>query len=337
MSEPLPPQLDINPPLLNSANPWATTLEQLRELYACASTGAVTTRTSLVGGFDHQEAVHRYAFFDPSTHANLKDSGTTNSNDGAIAASLNTLGYSPITLGTYLEFIKTIAQEFPESRKPFIISVTGTPDEVAQCYASICAAGRNLSLPLAMEINLSCPNIPNAPPPAYDGAALARYLETVSPGAAPPEVAIGIKTPPYTHAGDFKTLVSALAASSGGSPARKVISFVTATNTLGSCLVLEPAGDGGFAPRLPGAGIGGMAGPPLHPLALGNVATIGKLLAANESTRHIRIIGVGGVGDADGYKRMRSVGAHAVAIGTALGQKGVQIFGEIEKGLSGNW
>lgn len=80
-----------------------------------------------------------------------------------------------------------------------------------------------------------------------------------------------------------------------------------------------------------------MAGPPLHPLALGNVATIRKMLDEVDSAKHIRIIGVGGVGDAEGYKRMKSVGAYAVAVGTALGIGGVEVFSDIEKGLSGAW
>jgi hypothetical protein len=30
----LPPKLQIHPPLINSASPWATTLDDLRRLYA---------------------------------------------------------------------------------------------------------------------------------------------------------------------------------------------------------------------------------------------------------------------------------------------------------------
>jgi hypothetical protein len=43
--------LKIDPPLLNSACPWATTFEDIRDLYECPFTGAVTTRTSLVSNF----------------------------------------------------------------------------------------------------------------------------------------------------------------------------------------------------------------------------------------------------------------------------------------------
>ena len=39
-------------------------------------------------------------------------------------ASLNSYGYSPYPLATYLEWIRTIIQNDPTSSKPFIISIT---------------------------------------------------------------------------------------------------------------------------------------------------------------------------------------------------------------------
>jgi dihydroorotate dehydrogenase (fumarate) len=45
--------------------------------------------------------------------------------------------------------------------------------------------------------------------------------------------------------------------------------------------------------------------------------------------KSIQIIGVGGVSDSVGMQRMRSVGATAVAIATALGREGVDVFEKI--------
>lgn len=363
----LPPPLEIYPPLINSANPWATTLDDLRRLYACPSTGAVTTRTSLLRGFNHSPGKHQYTFFDASTH---KASPNPDPNlASTYNASLNSFGYSPLPLETYLAFIKTISDEqqsqqhqaHTKSRKKgFIISVTGSPDEIAGCYSLIASAAQDSELPLAMEINLSCPNIPGSPPPAYSRVALTEYLEQLQhmiadddPATAPavPSIPVGLKTPPYTHASEYEGLVAALDDAAGGGVCP--ISFITATNTLGSCLVfagsesgLGPGnGEGGregqSEPRcfaLPGTGMGGLAGAPLHPLALGNVCTLRRMLdERGEKLRHIRIIGVGGVLDAEGYRRMRAVGAYAVGVGTGLGLKGVGIFGEIERGLGGTW
>ncbi|KAK3903845.1 hypothetical protein C8A05DRAFT_14228 [Staphylotrichum tortipilum] len=293
---PPPPPLDINPPLINTACPWATTLSDLRLLYACPSTGAVTTRTSLLDGFPHDDALHQFAFFHPSP--------TTNSNP---TASLNTLGYSPLSLSTYLSFIKTISDSLPApSGKGFIVSVTGTPDDIAACYSLILAAAREVQFPLAMEINLSCPNIPDRPPPAYSQASLAEYLDSVKRAVeegGDVRIPVGVKTPPYTYATQFMGLVDALEEAAGGEGGVCPISFITATNTLGSCLLFNSSqgGSGHNTPALPGQGIGGMAGAPLHPLALGNVATIRRLLdEKGEGLGHVRVIGGGGEGGGGG-------------------------------------
>lgn len=339
-----PPLLDIQPPLLNSACPWATTLEELRALYSCGSTGAVTTRTTLINGFAHDPNKHQYRFFNVGGHDTVRDGVTANSSGDA---SLNSLGYSPIPLEEYLEFIRTISDEQPSTSarsKYFIISVTGTPEEVAECYKLVASAATSIQAPLAVELNLSCPNIPGAPPPAYSGPALAKYLVAVSgqiaSNAESLRLPFGIKTPPYTHATEYKTLIDTLLDSAADGGGVAPLSFITATNTLGSCLVLDSNDEAPVAPvpSLPGAGIGGMAGAPLHPLALGNVATLRRMLDEHQGQLgHVRIVGVGGVLGDSGYSRMRAAGASAVALATGLGLKGVGIFGEIETGLGGNW
>jgi hypothetical protein len=43
--------IDISPPLLNSSCAWSSDLCQLRELYMSTYTGAITTRTATVDGF----------------------------------------------------------------------------------------------------------------------------------------------------------------------------------------------------------------------------------------------------------------------------------------------
>ncbi|KAK3196331.1 dihydroorotate dehydrogenase [Lecanicillium sp. MT-2017a] len=335
----LPRKLSFNPLLLNSACPWATTEENLRAILESPSTGAVTTRTAVAAesGFDHLADKHRYTFFDvasgkphssgtadgPVPTATWTESSAAAAADKSATASLNTLGYSPLSLAQYLDTLARLSDQLPNVSKTAIVSVTGTPEEVAACYEMITTA-RGIRFPLAMEINLSCPNIPSAPPPAYDSASLAAYLAILPPS---PQIAVGVKTPPYTHEGQFQALASALAT------ARDRISFVTATNTLGSCLVMQ--GDSG-EPVLPGSGVGGMAGPPLHPLALGNVASLRRVLDG-VGLEHVDIIGVGGVSDAAGYKRMRAAGAAMVAVGTALGRYGVGVFDGINSGLDGKW
>lgn len=345
----MPPKLAFHPPLLNTASPWATSEAHLRALLLSPSTGAVTTRTSLLAGFPHARDRHRYAFFDPATgipspgtfsgppeDSNANDQPSSSTSKQQPLATLNTLGYSPLPLSEYLSIIFSLASSVSTSSsasspKTFIISVTGAPSEIASCHALISSFASSCPFPLAIEINLSCPNIPNLPPPAYSSSSLTSYLDVLP---AETLIPVGMKIPPYTHAGQFDALVSSLLGDEGSAvvPASK-LSFLTATNTLGSCLLLDDGQDA----HLPGDGIGGMAGPPLHPLALGNVATLRRRCDADPRLAHLDIIGVGGVYDGEGYKRMRRVGAFAVGIATALGRQGVEVFASIERDIHSSW
>lgn len=340
-------RLDFDPPLLNSANPWATTKEDLEALYNCLHTGAITTRTALANGFEHDDATHQYCFFEPKSHTIRGHSSEahpphhgTNPSDPFL--SLNNLGYSPLSVHDYLKVITELLLSLRlEHRptKPIIISVAGSPAEVLDHYRSISHLQFNLnqshqiSARFLMEINLSCPNIAGKPPPAYSKDEILKYLLALvdaDPGGCG-VLEVGIKTPPYTYQTQFDELISALLESG---MSRCPISFITATNTLGSSLVLS----GSLTPALmssTGTGIGGLAGSALHPLALGNVATIRRMLDAHELLQHIEIIGVGGVSDAAGYERMRTVGAAAVGVGTSLGIEGVAVFERIWEKVDG--
>ena len=355
--------LTISPPLLNSANPWCTTLDQLQELYDSPYTGAVTSRTSLLNGFPHDSSIHQFAFYNPTT-SSASEPNKDRAGNEETTGSLNTLGYSPIPLKEYLGFVKTISDGLggmPEGKhyKPFVISVTGSVDEVVECYKLITSQQSTVRMVLSMEVNLSCPNIPGKPPPAYDSASLLAYLsalkleigrqleplEASHPHEGHIHVPIGIKTPPYTYHDQFQSLVEALLSSAKAQPTHLPcpISFITATNTLGSSLLLAPQVESSPGPpysvfhhtlnSASGTGIGGLAGAPLHPLALGNVYTIKGMLFQHKELEQIQIIGVGGVEDIDGYNRMRAVGAAAVAVGTALGRRGVRVFEQIGKAL----
>ena len=149
------PKLYIDPPLLNSASPWATSYEDLKALYDCEYTGAVTTRTCLLEGFEHDEGVHQYCFFESGGAA--AEEGRIEGDGGK--TSLNTLGYSPVRFGSYLgEVLPRVVGQ--GNSKPVIISVTGSARDVEVMYREIgrVREGKKGWL-LAMEINLSCPNI----------------------------------------------------------------------------------------------------------------------------------------------------------------------------------
>ncbi len=332
--------LHINPPLLNTPCPWAKTLDQLRELYHCKSTGAVTTRTSMIDGFPDDPAVNQFVFFNPSDHSpsipNLSESTPDQT------ATLNTIGFSPFTLDEYLSFIQTISDELPADfqLKPFIVSVTGTPEEMGKAYEKITAFQPKVKMDLAMEINLSCPNIPGKISPAYDRDELLTYLNQLNQTIAQLkqtnqylELPIGIKTPPFTYQEQYDRVIDALLSISQqqGLP----IQFIVSTNTLGSSLLLQSQDlPNTVLKSMAGTGIGGMAGAPIHPLALGNVYTLRKMLDQHPELQSLQLIGVGGVSDIGGYQRMKAVGAYAVGIASAIGSKGVGVFDEIHQHIS---
>jgi len=308
------PRVTFKPPLFNSASPWATTEIDLQDLYNSPFTGAVTTRTSLLAGFPHNPSIHQHTLFDSPTN------------------SLNTYGYSPYPLKFYLDTVKSvIAGTGKPQTKPFIISITGTPEEVAEAVTAVNDVAK-AGYHLLVEANLSCPNIPDKPPPAYSLPELKAYLDLLSKLKV--GVPIGLKTPPYTYDAQFQVLLSALKAYPS------LVSFITSTNTLGSSLHLSSqpslaASEGKRAIYQPtlssptGTGIGGLGGASIHWLSLGNVSTIRRMLDQVQELKDVAVIGVGGVSDRDGWERMLSVGAEGVGVATALGENGVSVFAKI--------
>lgn len=322
-------------PLLNSASPWASSKEQLAQLYASPYTGAVTVRTSLLNGWNHDDDVNQWTFYDARVNVAVPQR-SPNAN-----SSFNTLGYSPTSLPQYLAIIEAIvADSGKPPAKPFVVSVTGSPDDVVKCKNLISECASRTSIPLLMEINLSCPNILDMPPPAYSGESLRQFLfalqRDIVSRSETASIPIGLKTAPYTYHGQFRTLVDALAATAANNSTCP-ISFITATNTLGNSLLMDqPDASPEWSPTLAsasGTGIGGIGGTAIHSLSLGNVRTLRVLLDKEPALKDIEIIGVGGVTDFLGFSRMKSAGASVVAIGTALGREGIDIFHRITSEL----
>jgi dihydroorotate dehydrogenase (fumarate) len=164
-----------------------------------------------------------------------------------------------------------------------------------------------------------------------------------------PTLVIGLKLPPYVYTTQFDDLLRGIATYSRSDPSdesRRIspFAFLTSTNTLGQTLFFaeqtvplpgkaeaaptaseEVSTPTGFA--LPTV-MGGMAGEALHPLALGNVYTLRRLLDKHEeiSLREISIVGVGGVITREAHLRMRRAGASVVACATILVRDGVGVF-----------
>ena len=302
---------ELKPPILNSSSLWASTKEELTDLYNCPHTGAITVRTSLLKGFNHDDSIHQHCFFNSTTSEPSLDSANS---------SLNSVGYSPTTLAQYIDIIDDIVTSSQNRRKPVIFSVTGTATEVGKCLTLLSTSPCKTYA--MMEINMSCPNIHDKPPAAHSIVKIRNYLTTLPKDVNLP---VGLKMPPFTDSMQFVAVIQALSDMES-----YPISFITSTNTLGSSLILDPATLQPVLNSSSGLGTGGLAGAALHPLALGNVRTFRSMLDA-VGLRDVVIIGTGGVSDHAGYLRMKKVGAWAVGIGTALGLEGVDVFEKILK------
>ena len=358
---------EFSTPLLNSASRWSSNIEELEALYRCEATGAVITRTCMLQHYSHDDTIHQHCYFQPvsmrvpPSHARwsddqakrgLKESPVEASelvhpapDNPAALSSLNTLGYSPLNLSGYSCIFLEIEKRAIETQmppKPFVFSVTGTAEEVAECYEHLVLT-RSPNSQVMMEVNLSCPNIQDKPPPAYSASELQTYLDALQqvqleevrspkrPVRPALPIAAGLKLPPYTSQHQFDALIKGLLHSQkNGEPCP--VSFLTAVNTLGQCLVMDSEGLGAPIQSADGSSIGGLAGSALHPLALGNVRRLRTMLDAQPSLKAIQIIGVGGVHDNDGFKRMRAAGAFAVGVATAFGAVGIRVFDEILNG-----
>lgn len=320
--------IEINPPILNSSCAWSSDLRQLTDLYESRYTGAITTRTATLHGFA-EDTTHTVAF---------SASGQT---------TLNSYGYSPHALSNYLDWVQAILLAHPTSTKPVIISITASdPATLGSMVDSIQILREKLSdsttgtlSRIAIELNTSCPNIPNSAPSGYSFKALSPLLQVLANAHFnDPTLSIGLKLPPYVYKDQFSEVIAGIKLFSAPphDPVNNPIAFLTCTNTLGNCLLFSDQaitnGDQIFA--VPTA-LGGLAGDSLHPLALGNVFTFKSLISSQEAKdagiAHIKIIGVGGVNSREAAMRMRNAGATVVGCATLFGKEGIQAFEIIGK------
>ncbi|KAG6837210.1 hypothetical protein H0H93_013078 [Arthromyces matolae] len=263
--------------------------------------------------------------------------------------SINSYGYSPYPLSTYLAWIKELLSKSEDGpKKPFIISITSSePANLRAMLQDI--QGLRLEFKddvstsfIAIELNTSCPNIPNSSPSGYKFASLMPLLTVLKEEfIRDPTLTIGLKLPPFVYREQFDAVIDGIKSlstpSEQGSFSSCPIAFMTCTNTLGNSLLFAeqstlgftpPAESGESSPFAVPTGLGGLAGDGLHALALGNVYTFSKMLreAGHSSIRNISIIGVGGVTSKAAAERMRKAGATVVAAATLLGKEGIRSF-----------
>ena len=146
---------------------------------------------------------------------------------------------------------------------------------------------------VAVEVNLSCPNLAGKSMFAHDAEASREVIASVVGLAGRPTWA---KLSPNTD----RLVDVARAVAEAGADA------VTLTNTLLG-MAIDPVTR---RPRLGGGG-GGLSGPAMHPVAVRAVYDCRIALP------DLPIVGVGGITSGDDAVEMMAAGAHAVQVGTA--------------------
>ena len=170
-----------------------------------------------------------------------------------------------------------------ELERPIWVSVGGFS---AQDYADVCERLEGCSEVVTIELNLSCPNVEEAPETASELVAAARET-TCKPLYA--------KLSPASDVAE-----TARAVADAGADGLSLV------NTLRG-LALEPALD---APRV-GRGPGGYSGPALRPIALAAVYACARAV-------ELPIVGMGGIARGQDALEFLAAGATVLSLGTVL-------------------
>ena len=172
---------------------------------------------------------------------------------------------------------------------PIVVSIAGRDlDE----FVAMAARLDGLSGVAGLELNISCPNVSGGVDFGTDETMCRRVVEGVRAACGLPILAK--LTPNVTNIAAI-----AKAAAAGGADA------ISAINT---CLALGV--DWRKRKTLLGAGMGGLSGPAIKPIALRCVYQIARAV-------DIPVVGIGGIGTLDDVMEFLVSGASAVQIGTA--------------------
>lgn len=222
--------------------------------------------------------------------------------------SINSMGLPNKGYKFYADF----ANQASKYNKPYFMSVSGLSHKDNEEIISNLKDIDNIA---AIELNLSCPNVPNKPQTGYDFDESRYILDIVCKIAKQP---IGVKLPPYFDMPHFEMMANVL----NDFP----ISFVTCINSVGNGLVIDT--DNESVVIKPKDGFGGIGGDFVKPTALANVRKFYTLL-----NKDIAIIGCGGVKNGmDAFEHILC-GASAVQVGTQFMREGTDCFTRIESEL----
>lgn len=187
------------------------------------------------------------------------------------------------------DFIQNKLPALQETGVPIIVSVMGQTSKEFSLLAQKFSNQKNV---VALELNLSCPNLQKKILIAQDAKLTAETVKAVKKATKLPVVAK--LTPNVTSIVDI-----ALAAQDAGADGLALI------NTLGAMVI-----DTKMRRPLLGNGCGGLSGPAIRPVAVKMVYEAARVV-------NIPIIGMGGIMTANDALEFLMAGATMVAVGTA--------------------
>ena len=231
--------------------------------------------------------------------------------------SLNSVGLSNPGPVYYRDFLPQMVKIANAADKYVFVSVEGSmPAGYAILTELVFEWGVHF-----VELNLGCPNKwtndgRQETIPSYDLAMLQEIIRVceMSLGFTKRKKRISVKLSPISDPVLLKKIADIINES-------KIICAVTTSNTLPNAFAYT---DDGKPAIQSVTELGGMGGPALKPIALGQVKQLRGLLRDD-----IDIIGVGGIKTGKDVLDYLNAGASAVQIGTACFDKGPQIFSDV--------
>ncbi|MBW3004088.1 dihydroorotate oxidase [Candidatus Woesearchaeota archaeon] len=269
--------IEFKHPIFNASGPRCTELEELEEI-AESSSAAILMKSCTR---EPREGNPEPRYYD-LPHGSINSMGLPN------------LGYKE-----YLRFIPILRAH----GKPVVASVSGLSlaDNIEMLKAF---DDSDVDM---IELNLSCPNVPDKPQMAYDFPQSDEVLRAARAATSKP---LGVKLPPYFDPVHIDTMAGILN--------EHKVDFVTCINSLGNGLVIDPKTESVVIK--PKEGFGGIGGKYCQFNALANVRRFYQKLD------HADVIGVGGIDSGVDVFTYILAGASAVQIGTAFQQEGPGCF-----------
>lgn len=220
--------------------------------------------------------------------------------------SINSMWLPNLGYEKYIEFSHILKEKYG---KWVIASIVGMKPED---FPTIVEAFEARSACVALEINLSCPNVVGKPQIGYDFDDSRDILEKVCKYKK--NTAFGIKLPPYFDFAHYEGMAAVLR--------DFPIDFITCVNSVGNTLILDPVT---HRPVIkPKGGFGGLGGAIIKPVALANARKFYELLGDQ-----IQVVWCGWVvWGVDAYE-YSLCGASAVQIATEYDREGNSVFGRV--------